>query len=183
MIAPSRAGWRSVAAAAGLLAIGACASASAQAVATADATLDADSQAFKREALELERDLRLLETSRLYPAANRLEVFVATDIGAFFKLETLRVELDGKTIAEHRYSDAESAALTRGAAQQLHVGTTSPGAHQLLAVFTGRGPEGRRYRRGASVDFTQAGQPSRIDLRVIDGEGPQQPAFSAKVLP
>jgi hypothetical protein len=183
LITARRAAWRSVAAAVGLLASGAVASASAQAAVNADATLDADSQAFKREALELERELRQLETRRLYPAASRLEVFVATDIGAFFKLETLRVELDGKTIAEHRYSDAESAALTRGAAQQLHVGNTSPGPHQLLAVFTGRGPEGRRYRRGASVDFTHAGQPSRIDLRVIDGEGPQQPAFSAKVLP
>ena len=177
------ASWRCLATAFGLIAAGVVAPVLAQATASADASLEADSQAFKHEALDLERDLRQLETARLYPAPNRIEVFVSTDIGAFFKLETVRVELDGKTIAEHRYSDAEAAVLIRGAAQQLHVGTATSGTHQLLAVFTGQGPGGRQYRRGASVDFTQANKPSLIDLRVIDGEGPQQPAFSAKVLP
>lgn len=183
MIAPALTSWRSFATVFGLLAASLSAPAFAQTTTGIDAHLEADSQAFKREALELERDLRRLEISRLYPAPSRVEVFIATDVGAFFTLETVRVELDGKTIAEHRYSDTETAVLTRGAAQQLHVGSTTPGAHQLLAVFTGKGPGGRQYRRGASVDFTQANKPSLIDLRVIDGEGPQQPAFSAKVLP
>ncbi|MDB5971877.1 MAG: helix-turn-helix, AraC type [Hydrocarboniphaga sp.] len=169
-----------------VLALVVCALAGSMAAAEAaeDARLvDDDSQNLKREILELDRDLRVLEDQTLYPAPTRVAVFVAMDIGAFFKLQSLRIQLDGREVAQHTYTDAETAALIRGATQQLYVGNAAGGAHQLLAVFTGIGPHGRPYRRAASLDFDQSAGPRNIELRVGDGENRQQPEFTARVWP
>jgi hypothetical protein len=145
--------------------------------------LDDDSQNLKRDILNLDRDLRVLEEKTLYPAPTQVAVFVAMDIGAFFKLENVRVEIDGREIAQHAYTEAETSALVRGATQQLYVGNAAPGTHQLIAIFTGRGPHDRAYRRAASLDFDQNSGPRNIELRVGDGENRQQPYFAASLAP
>ncbi|WP_428310448.1 AraC family transcriptional regulator [Hydrocarboniphaga sp.] len=145
--------------------------------------LDADSQALKRQILELDRDLRVLEDLTLHPADSRIAIFVAMDIGAFFKLESVKVELDNREIARHDYTDAETDALIRGAAHEVYVGNLSSGPHQLLAVFTGKGPHGRDYRRAVNLDLQPASGPRNVELRVGDWQDPQKPQFSAQVKP
>lgn len=145
--------------------------------------LDADSQALKRQILDLDRDLRVLEDITLHPAESRIAIFVAMDIGAFFKLESVKVEIDNQPVAQHDYSDPEAAALIRGAAQQLYVGNLASGPHQVLAVFTGKGPHGRAYRRAVNLDLEPASGPRNVELRVGDWQDPQKPQFSAGVRP
>jgi hypothetical protein len=145
--------------------------------------LDADSQALKRQILDLDRDLRVLEDLTLHPAPARLAIFVAMDIGAFFKLESVKVELDDREIAQHDYSDAEAAALVRGATHEVYVGNLAAGPHQVMAVFTGQGPHGRAYRRAVNLDLAPANGPRNVELRVGDWQDPQKPQFSAGVKP
>lgn len=146
-------------------------------------TLDQDSQNLKRQILDLDRDLRVLEDLALHPAPTRVAIFVAMDIGAFFKLESVRVELDGREIAQHAYSDEETAALVRGATHQVYLGNLAAGTHQIIAVFTGKGPHERAYRRAVSLDLEPASGPRNIELRVGDGQDRQQPEFTAGVRP
>ena len=145
--------------------------------------LDQDSQALKRQILDLDRDLRVLEDLTLHPTDTRIAIFVAMDIGAFFELESVKVELDNREIARHEYTKAETDALIRGAAHEVYVGNLSAGTHQLLAVFTGKGPHGRDYRRAVSLDLQPANGPRNVELRVGDWQDPQKPQFSAQVKP
>ena len=40
--------------------------------------------------------------------------------------------------------------------QRLYLGNLKVGSHELVAFFTGKGPNNRDYRRGASVKFAKS---------------------------
>lgn len=145
------------------------------------AALDEASQNFKRDVLALNRDLLVLEEQTLTPDAGQIAVFVAMDLGAFFDVETLRVQIDGRQVSEYHYTDPEIEALIKGGTQRLYVGNLADGPHELVAVFTGRGPHGRDYRRAASLQFDKARGPRRVELRIVDTENRQQPDFAARI--
>ncbi|MFT4046482.1 MAG: hypothetical protein QM661_07255 [Solimonas sp.] len=147
------------------------------------AGLDAAAQQFKREAFAADRDRRVLDEQLRHPADGELTVFVAMDVGAFFKLDSVSVRVDGRELRQYRYSDDEIAALIKGGTQQLCIADLERGPHELIAVFTGRGPYGRPYRRAASLSVDMQGAPRQVELRVGDDEGGQRPRFSARLWP
>ena len=51
------------------------------------------------------------------------------------------------------YTPREVAALLKGGAQRLYVGNLKAGEHELIALFNGKGPNERSYRRAAAVKF------------------------------
>ncbi len=146
-------------------------------------TVHEDSQSLKREVLDLDRDLRVLEEKLLYPAAGRFTVFVVTDTGIFFRLDSVRVLLDGTEIGRYTYSPIAERALLRGAAHQIYVGNATGGGHQLVAFLSGRNAKGKPYRRGVSLGFDQTANPQVIELRVSDSGDLQQAEFTARIVP
>ena len=143
-------------------------------------SIDAASQALKRQALELNRDLLVLQEKTLYPAPTQLAVFVAMDLGVFFELQSVKLEIDGHEVGQHRYTPAESKALVRGGTHQLYIGNIDNGTHELVAVFGGRTAHAA-VRRGLKFDFDKQPGTRLLELRVSDGESRQEPAFSAQV--
>jgi len=152
-------------------------------VAAADATArsDADLQDVKRAFLELRRDLLILEEDLLFPASSQVAVFLSMDVGEFFQLDAVTVKLNGKDVAHHLYTERQADALLRGGVQKLYLGNLKEGSHRLTAVFTGRGPGGREYRRGATVEFAKSFEPTFIELAIRDSEQNYQPEFFAVV--
>jgi hypothetical protein len=59
-------------------------------------TLDTRIQTLKKEVLDLNRDLFLLEEDLLFPANTQFTVFVSMDIGMLFDLESVQPHL-GRT--------------------------------------------------------------------------------------
>jgi hypothetical protein len=150
---------------------------------TAPATVGLDDrvQQAKSDVLKLNRDLLVLEEELLFPASTQVAVFVSMDVGKLFELDSLQVKLGDKVVANHLYTPLEVQALHRGGMQRVFLGNLKTGAHELVAVFTGKGPHERDYKRGTTVKFDKASGPKYIELRIKDSTGKLQPEFDVKV--
>lgn len=143
-------------------------------------TLDEDVQALKEKVLDLNRDLFLLEEELLFPANSQVAFFVSMDVGEYFALDSVTLTIDGKEVANWLYTDREVDALLRGGVHRLHMGNLKVGDHELVAVFTGKGPHVRDYRRGATVNFDKGLGAKYLELQITDRATKQQPEFAIR---
>ena len=142
--------------------------------------LDTKIQTLKQEVIELNRDLLALEEELLFPANTQVAVFLSMDVGTLFQLDSVQVKFDNTVVANYLYTEREVQALYRGGVQRLYLGNLRSGSHELVAVFTGKGPHNRDYRRGATVTFDKATGPNYIELQIRDETTSQQPEFRVK---
>ena len=149
--------------------------------ATAPQPLDARIQEVKRDAIQLNRDLLVLEEELLFPANTQLAVFVSMDVGKMFVLDSVQIKIDDKQVASYLYTPLEVQALHRGGVQRLYLGNLRTGEHELVAYFTGGGPHARDYKRGATIKFTKDTQAKYVELRIRDAMAKLQPEFDIKV--
>jgi hypothetical protein len=159
----------------------ATAPAPAPAASSPDATLDGRIQDAKRDVIQLNRDLLVLEEELLFPASTQVAVFVSLDVGKLFTLDSVQIKLDDKVVANHLYTPLELAALQRGGVQRVFLGNLRVGEHELVAAFTGVGPHERDYKRAASVKFDKGTDAKYIELRIEDLTTKLQPEFKVKV--
>jgi hypothetical protein len=143
-------------------------------------SLDEDVQSLKEEVLALNRDLFLLEEELLFPANSQVAFFISMDVGEFFGLDSVNLKIDGKEVANYLYTEREVGALLRGGVHRVHMGNLKVGDHELVAVFTGRGPHVRDYRRGATMTFNKGIGAKYLELEITDKEAKQQPEFVIK---
>lgn len=143
-------------------------------------SVDQDVQTLKKELVDLNRDLFRLEEELLYPASTQVAVFLSLNTGTFFALDSVQLTLDGKEVANYLYTEREVQALHRGGVQKLYLGNLKAGEHELVAVFTGKGPHERDYRRGTSVRFDKSVGTKYLELRITDREASLQPEFTVR---
>jgi len=143
-------------------------------------SLDVKIQNLKKEVLELNRDLFILEEELLFPATSQIAVFLSMDIGEFFRLDSVKLKINDKVVGHHLYTERESRALFKGGVQKLYLGNIKTGEHELVAVFTGKGPHNRDYRRGATTVFEKTTGALYLELQIVDSEVRQQPEFVIK---
>ena len=139
-----------------------------------------DVQTLKQQVLELNRDLFMLEEDLLFPSNTQVSVFVSMDVGEFFKLDSVQLKIDGKEVADYLYTPREVDALVRGGVQRIHVGNLRTGDHELVAFFTGKGPHGRDYKRGATATIKKGLGPKYVELKIVDQTNNYQPEFDVK---
>ncbi len=147
------------------------------------AALGSQMEGIKRDLVELKRDLVVLEEDLLYPASSQVAVFLSMDVGEFFALDSVTLKLNGKDVTHYLYTEKQADALFRGGVQRLFVGNVKQGENQLTAFFTGKGPEGRDYRRATTVAFEKSFEPSYVELKISDSTAKYQPEFVATVSP
>lgn len=133
----------------------------------------------KESVLTLNRDLLILEEELLYPASNQIAVYVSMDLGQFFNLDAVKLEIDNKLVASELYTEKQTSALFRGGVQRLYIGNLKAGQHEISAFFTGRGPQ-QDYKRGAKLVVEKAQSPLVLELKIIDSSTQLQPTFSIK---
>jgi hypothetical protein len=143
-------------------------------------SLDQDVQALKKEVLDLNRDLFLLEEDLLFPANSQVAFFISMDVGEYFALDSINLKIDGKEVANYLYTEREVDALIRGGVHRLHMANLKTGEHELIAVFTGKGPNARDYRRGATLTFEKGIGAKYMELEITDRVKKQQPEFVIK---
>jgi len=59
----------------------------------------------------------------------------------------------------------------------VHMANLKTGEHELVAVFTGKGPHTRAYRRGATMTFNKGIGAKYLELEITDRVRKQQPEF------
>ncbi len=142
--------------------------------------LDSKVQSLKKQVMELNRDLFVLEEELLFPASTQLAVFLSVDVGQTFQLDSVQVKLNDKVVTNYLYTERELQALHRGGVQRLYLGNLPVGKHELVAFFTGKGPHERDYRRGTTLVFEKGTEPKYIELQIRDVEAKLQPEFRVK---
>jgi hypothetical protein len=143
-------------------------------------SLDEDLQGLKKDVVDLNRDLFVLEEELLYPANTQVAVFVSMDVGDFFALDSLTLKIDNKEVENYLYTPRETAALIKGGVQRLYVGNLKSGQHELVAFFSGKGPNERDYKRGATIKFEKGVGAKYLELKITDRARRQQPEFEIR---
>jgi len=143
-------------------------------------SLDQQTQSLKKDVVDLNRDLYVLEEELLYPANTQVAVFLSMDVGEFFALDSVTLKIDQKEVANYLYTPREVEALLRGGVHRLYIGNVKVGTHELVAFFSGKGPNNRDYKRGASVKFEKGISGHYLELKISDRQRKMQPEFEIK---
>lgn len=133
----------------------------------------------KVSVLNLNRDLLILEEELLYPPSNQVAIYLSMDLGQFFNLDAVKLEIDNKLVASELYTDKQINALFRGGVQRLYIGNLKTGEHEISAFFTGRGPQ-QDYKRGAKLVVSKTQTPLVLELKILDSSAQLQPTFEIK---
>jgi hypothetical protein len=142
--------------------------------------LDEEIQAIKKEAVDLNRDLSVLEEELLFPANTQVAVFLSMDVGDFFALDSVELRVDDKQVTKHLYTPREAEALLKGGVQRLYLGNLKVGNHEMVALFTGKGPQGQDYSRGAQLKFEKSIGAKYLELKISDRQAKRQPEFEIR---
>ena len=143
-------------------------------------SLDQEVQSLKKEVLDLNRELFTLEEELLFPANTQVAVFISMDVGEFFALDSVTLKLDNKEVANYLYTEREAQALLRGGVHRVYIGNLKAGEHELIALFSGQGPNARDYRRGATLKLEKGVGAKYIELKISDRAAKAQPEFIVK---
>ena len=143
-------------------------------------TLDQEVQGMKKDVIDLNKDLFVLEEELLFPANTQVAVYVSMDVGSFFALDSVTLKIDNKQVKNYLYTAREADALLKGGVQQLYLGNLKVGKHELVAFFAGKGPVERDYRRGATINFDKGVGAKYLELKITDKVAKHQPEFLIK---
>lgn len=136
-------------------------------------------ESLKESVLTLNRDLLILEEELLYPVSTQIAVYVSMDLGQYFALDAIKLEINNQLVASELYTDKQTKALFRGGVQRLYIGNLKSGEHEISAFFTGRGPQ-QDYKRGAKITINKNQEPVVLELKIVDSTAQLQPEFSIK---
>ncbi|MFL6605278.1 MAG: AraC family transcriptional regulator [Steroidobacteraceae bacterium] len=142
--------------------------------------LDQEVQGLKKDVVDLNRELFVLEEELLFPANTQVAVFVSMDVGDFFALDTVTLKIDQKEVINYLYTPREVEALLKGGVHRLYLGNLKVGKHELVAFFSGKGPNDRDYKRGATLKFEKGIGAKYLELKINDRQRRQQPEFEIK---
>ena len=151
------------------------------ALAAEDGSEEQQTQAIKQQALELSRDLLILEEELLFPDDSRLTIYLSLDAGDVFPLDAVTLSIDGSPVTHHVYSKVQLGALRRGGAHRLYIGNLEIGKHQIVASFTGKGADDRDYQGKTELSLEKTRGARNLELKIIGSTGQQQAEFSVTV--
>ena len=143
-------------------------------------TLDQEVQGLKKDVVDLNKDLFVLQEELLFPANTQVALYISMDVGTFFALDSVTVKIDNKEVKNYLYTAREADALLKGGVQQIYLGNLKVGKHELVAFFTGKGPVERGYRRGATINFDKGVGAKYLELKITDRVSKHQPEFMIK---
>ncbi len=143
--------------------------ASAQDASTDDMrSLDGQVQEIKSDVLSIAAELDNLEERLLYPSGTQVALFVALADDASFRLDALKLELDGDLATHHIYSFKELEALQKGGVQRIYTGNLPTGEHQLTVTMIGKLGNGDDFTRSDSFAFVKGVEPKALGITLAD---------------
>jgi len=140
-------------------------------------SLDEQVQEIKTDVLGIASELSLLEEQLLYPSNTQVAVFVELSPEESFRLDAVRISIDGELAAHHIYSFKELDALQSGGVQRIFTGNFTTGEHQLEVSVIGKLANGNDYRQSSQFTFSKGVDPSLLGIALAGpgaGESPIQ---------
>jgi hypothetical protein len=128
--------------------------------------LDEQVQEIKSDVLGIATELNQLEEKLLYPSNTQLAVFVSLASGETFRLDSVEIQLGGKSVAHHLYTFKELEALQMGGVQRIYTGNIRTGEHDLQISVSGKSSGGADLRKTESFRVNKDVGPKIVEISV-----------------
>lgn len=139
--------------------------------------LDEQVQDIKKDVIDLNAELNLLEEKLLFPSNTEVSIFVSLKSRDKFRLDSVQVKLDNKVVAHHLYNFRELEALRQGGEQRIYTGNIKTGDHEMVVSFIGKAPAGGEYRRSQTYTVNKAVGPKFVEVQIFGPGGDQDIRF------
>jgi FKBP-type peptidyl-prolyl cis-trans isomerase len=127
-------------------------------------SLDGQVQEIKSDVLSIASDLSNLEERLLYPSNTQVAVFVALEKEEDFRLDAVKIEINGELATHHIYSFKELEALQKGGVQRIYTGNVPTGDHQINVTMIGKLKNGQDFNKSDSFSFAKGIEPKALGI-------------------
>ncbi len=127
-------------------------------------SLDGQVQEIKSDVLNIASELGNLEERLLYPSNTQVAVFVSVAEDEKFRLDAVKIEIDGDMATHHIYSFQELEALQKGGVQRIYTGNIVTGDHELRVTMTGKSSSGKDFSASDSFAFAKGVKPKSLGI-------------------
>lgn len=142
--------------------------------------LDAGVEEVLNEVVTLGVDIAVLQEARASSPGNQLWVLVSLDANDAFQLETVQLQIDGRTVVSHQFSDAERQILALGGSHRLLIDGVSASRHRLTATLFGWMSGEPGFQREASLVIVSDVARQMVELRINTDKNQASPELSIK---
>ena len=126
--------------------------------------LDEQVQDIKKDVLAISSELLQLEEKLLFPSNTQVSFFVSVASGAKFRLDAVKIKLDGKESAHHIYTFKEVEALQSGGVQRILTTNVRSGEHVVEVSMIGKSGGNVDYQQVNALKFKKAVEPKLIEI-------------------
>jgi hypothetical protein len=127
-------------------------------------SLDGQVQEIKSDVLNIASELNGLEERLLYPSGTQVAVFVALAERDDFRLDAVRLDINGELATHHIYSFKELDALRQGGVQRLYTGNVPTGDHQINVTMQGKLKNGDEFSQTDTFAFAKSVKPAAVGI-------------------
>ena len=127
-------------------------------------SLDGQVQEIKSDVLSIASDLSNLEERLLYPSNTQVALFVAIEDDKDFRLDAVKIEINGELATHHIYSFKELEALQKGGVQRIYTGNVATGDHQLSVTMIGKLKNGTEFNKTDEFSFAKGVEPKALGI-------------------
>jgi hypothetical protein len=127
-------------------------------------SLDGQVQEIKSDVLNIASELSNLEERLLYPSGTQLAIFVAVAEERPFRLDAVKIEIDGELATHHIYSFNELEALQKGGVQRAYTGNVVTGSHELRVTMIGKTDNGKDFTETDTFSFSKDVKPATLGI-------------------
>lgn len=126
--------------------------------------LDEQVQEIKTDVLAIAADLSRLEEKLLYPSDTHVAVFVSIEEGQTFRLDAMRIDIDGALATHYIYAFKELDALQNGGTQRIYTGNLPTGPHELQVTAMGKTQSGADFNTTQTFTFEKGVEPKLLGI-------------------
>ena len=136
-------------------------------------SLDEQVQEIKSDVLGIAADLTRLEEKLLYPSNTQFSVFVSIASGETFRLDAMRIDVDGKLATQYVYGFKELDALQHGGVQRIFTGNFPTGAHEIAVSVNGKTQSDKAFNHTETFAFSKGVEPKLLGITLAGPESIQ----------
>lgn len=136
-------------------------------------SLDEQVQEIKSDVLGIAADLTRLEEKLLYPSNTQVAIFVSITGGETFRLDAMRIDVDGKLATHYIYAFKELDALQHGGVQRIYTGNIPTGAHEIAVSINGKTQFDKDFTHTETFAFSKGVEPKLIGITLTGPESIQ----------
>ena len=136
-------------------------------------SLDEQVQEIKSDVLGIAADLTRLEEKLLYPSNTQISVFVSIASGETFRLDAMRIDVDGKLATHFIYGFKELDALQHGGVQRIFTGNVPTGAHEIAVSVNGKTQFDKVFNHSETFAFSKGVEPKLLGITLTGPESIQ----------